>query len=246
MQTVLPALATLRRHTGLPHRIIVDEAHYLLDNTDVPDLLDVDAGGYTLVTYRASKLRSDLFATCEAIIVTRESDPQQVRALRALCHSCTGPKSEGEWALLFESLVVGEAVALPVTEEAAGDVRRIRLSPRLTPHVRHLAKYVDLPVSDDHAFVFWRHGSPGRRAGTLREFVSIVEHSPVTALDGHFQRHDFSNWIMGVFGDYPLARTVRRIEDDYLAGGEPDVISSLAQAIRARYELIDPGQELNG
>jgi hydroxymethylpyrimidine pyrophosphatase-like HAD family hydrolase len=245
MQTVLPALATLRRQTGLPHRIVVDEAHYFLDDPHVPNVLDVASGGYTLVTYRASKLRSDLLARCEAIIVTRESDPQEVRALRALCHSCAGPKSESEWALLFESLVVGEAVALPVTEEAAGDVRRIRLSPRLTPHVRHLAKYVDLPVSEGHAFVFWRDGSPGRRARTLREFVSIMEHFPVTALDGHFQRHDFSNWIMGVFGDYPLAKTLRQIEDDYLAGVRLDVTWSLARAVRARYELIDPGPELN-
>lgn len=246
MQTVLPALATLKRHTGLPHRIIVDEAHYFLDDPNVPDILDTDAGGYTLVSYRASKLRKDLLATCEAIIVTRESDPQEVRALRALCHSCSGPKSESEWALLFESLVVGEAVALPVTQEAAGDVRRIRLSPRLTPHIRHLAKYVDLPVSERHAFVFWWDGAPGRRARTLREFVSIVEHSPVTALDGHFQRHDFSNWIMGVFGDYPLAKTLRQIEDEYIAGVRVDVTSSLARALRARYELIDLGPESNG
>jgi hydroxymethylpyrimidine pyrophosphatase-like HAD family hydrolase len=246
LHTALPALATLRRHTGLPHRIIVDEAHYFLDDPHVPDVLDVDAGGYTLVTYRASKLRSDLLATCQAIIVTRESDPQEVQALRALCHLCEGSKTEGEWVQLFESLVLGEAVALPVTEEAGGDVRRIRLSPRLTPHVRHLAKYVDLPVSEGHAFVFWKDGSPGRRARTLREFVSIVEHSPTTALDGHLRRRDFSNWIAGVFGDYPLARTLRQIEDDCLAGGRPDVPSSLAQAVRSRYELIDPGPESNG
>ena len=246
MQTVLPALATLRRHTGLPHRIIVDEAHYFLDDPHMPDILDIAAGGYTLVSYRASKLRRDLLVTCEAIIVTRESDPQEVRALRALCHSCTGPKSENDWAQLFESLVIGEAVALPVTEEAGGDVRRIRLSPRLTPHVRHLAKYVDLPVSEGHAFVFWRDGSPGRRARTLREFVSIVQQSPVPALEGHLRRRDFSNWIAGVFGDYPLAKTLRQIEDDFVAGGRPDVAISVAQAVRARYELINPEAESNG
>ena len=72
-----------------------------------------------------------------------------------------------------------------------------------------------------------------------------MEQSPVTELDGHFQRHDFSNWIMGVFGDYPLAKTLREIEDDYLAGVRLDVTSSLARAVRARYELIDPGPELN-
>jgi hypothetical protein len=246
MHATLPALATLRRHAGLPHRIIVDEAHYFLDDPHMPDILDIGAGGYTLVTYRASKLRSDLLATCAAIIVTRESDPQEVRALRALCHSCAGSKSEDEWAQLFESLVIGEAIALPITAEAGGDVRRIRLSPRLTPHVRHLAKYVDLPVSEGHAFVFWRDGSPGRRARTLREFVSIVEHSPAAALEGHLRRRDFSTWIAGVFGDYPLSKTLGQIEDDYQAGGKPDVASSVARAIRARYEQIDPGPESNG
>ncbi|MGP0073195.1 MAG: HAD hydrolase family protein [Bryobacteraceae bacterium] len=247
LHTVLPALATLRRHTGLPHRIIVDEAHYFLDDPHAPELLDLDVSGYTLVTYRASKLRRDLLATCQAIIVTRESDPKEVRELRALCGSCAGSKTESEWARLFESLVFGEAVALPITQEAAGDVRRIRLAPRLTPHVRHLAKYVDLPVSERHAFVFWRNGSQsGRRARTLREFVSILEQSPATALDGHLSRRDFSNWIAGVFGDYPLANTLRRIENDYRGIGTPEVASSLMQAIRARYEFVGPSTESNG
>jgi hydroxymethylpyrimidine pyrophosphatase-like HAD family hydrolase len=246
LHTVLPALATLRRHTGLPHRIILDEAHYFLDDPHTPELLDLDVSGYTLVTYRASKLRRDLLATCQAIIVTRESDPNEVRELHALCDSCEGSKTESEWAQLFESLVFGEAVALPITQEAKGDVRRIRLAPRLTPHVRHLAKYVDLPVSEGHAFVFWRSGSPfGGRARTLREFVSIVEHSPATALGGHLRRRDFSSWIAGVFGDYPLAKTLRRIEDGYRTVATPDVVSSLVQAIRARYEFIGSGPESN-
>ena len=241
MHTVLPALATLRRHTGLPHRIVVDEAHYFLDDPNAPTLLDADAGGYTLVTYRASTLRSELLATCQAIIVTRESDPHEVHALHAMCRSCEGSKSESEWASLLENLVLGEATALPITEEAGGDVRRIRLAPRLTPHVRHLAKYVDLPVSEGRGFVFWSNGlRTGQRARTLREFVSIIEQTPTTALDGHLRRRDFSNWIAGVFGDYPLAKTVRRIEDDYLAGGKLEIASRLTQAVRARYELADP------
>ena len=125
-------------------------------------------------------------------------------------------------------------------------MRRIRLAPRLTPHVRHLAKYVDLPVSQGHAFVFWRDGSPsGGRARTLREFVAIVEQSPATALEGHLRRRDFSKWIAGVFGDYPMSMTLRRIEDDYNAAGTPEAAASLVQAIRARYELIDSGPESN-
>ncbi len=241
LHSVLPALATLRRHTGLPHRIVVDEAQYFLDHPDAPDLLDLESSGYTLVTYRASKLRPELLAATQAVIVTRESDPHEVRALYAMCGSCEGAMSETEWEQMFEGLVLGEAVMLPVTEEAQGEVRRIRLAPRLTPHVRHLAKYVDLPVPESRAFVFWRDASmSGQRARTLREFVAIVEQSPAHVLDGHLRRNDFSRWIADVFGDYPLAKTLRQVECDYGTGTTADVASHIVQAVRARYELVGP------
>jgi hypothetical protein len=237
---VLPALATVRRQTGLPHRIVLDEAHHFLHDVDVADLLDLDLNGYTLVSYRASRLHRDVLAASQAIIVTCESDPQEVRALYALCHSCEGRLREPEWERLLGGLVIGEAVVLPITEEAEGDVRRIRLAPRLTPHVRHLAKYTDIALPDRQAFVFWRDGQPsGRRAGTLREFVDCVERTPAAELDSHLRRADFSRWIAGVFGDYPLARTVKQIEDEYRAGQAFDVAASLGLAVRSRYELID-------
>jgi hypothetical protein len=100
------------------------------------------------VTYRASTLRSDLLAASDAVIVKRESNPQEVRAPRALCGSCTGAMNEDQSTQLFESLVPGEAVALPITEEAEGYVRRIHLAPGLTPQIRHLIKYLDLPAPE--------------------------------------------------------------------------------------------------
>jgi len=35
VQTLLPLLMTMRRRTGLPHKILLDEAHYFLAGTDV-------------------------------------------------------------------------------------------------------------------------------------------------------------------------------------------------------------------
>lgn len=190
---------------------------------------------------RASKLHCDLLAASQAVIVTRESDPHEVGALYALCRSCENHMTEQEWGQLLGNLVIGEAIALPITEEAEGAVRRIRLAPRLTPHVRHLAKYIDIPVSEGRAFVFWHDGSPmERRARTLREFVAVLEQLPAAAFDGHLHRGDFSSWIANVFGDYPLANTVRGVEDDYRTGILPDVATSLVQAIRSRYEFIEP------
>ena len=241
LRSVLPALAMLRRHTGLPHHIVVDEAHYFLHDSDVRDLLDLDLSGYILVTYRASRLHSDLLAASQAVIVTRESDPYEVGALFALCRPCESHSTENELGKVLGNLVIGEAVVLPVTEEAEGDVRRIRLSPRLTPHVRHLSKYIDIPVPDGRAFVFWRDGSPtGRRARTLREFAAVLEQFPAAAFDGHLRRGDFSSWIANVFGDYPLASAVSQVEDDYRKGGISDVATSLLEAIRSRYEFIEP------
>jgi hydroxymethylpyrimidine pyrophosphatase-like HAD family hydrolase len=241
LRTVLPALATLRHHTGLPHRIIVDEAHYFLHDVDVSGLLDLELNGYTLVSYRASRLHRDVLTASQAIVVTRESDPHEVRALFALCQSCQGRRSEPEWEELLGGLAIGEAVVLPVTEEAQGEIRRIHLKPRLTPHVRHLAKYIDIPVSEGRAFVLWRDGSmTDDRARTLRDLVGLFERSPVSALDGHLRRRDFSRWIGDVFGDYPLAKTVRQLEQDYLSGTVADLPAALAQAVRSRYEFLEP------
>jgi len=247
LRTVLPAVATLRRHTGVPHRMVVDEAHYFLHGPDVRQLLDLDLNGYTLVTYRASELHRDILAASQAIIVTRESDPREVRALFALCNMCDRPTSETEWQELLSNLALGEAVVLPITEETEGQVRRIRLAPRLTPHVRHQAKYVDIPVPNGRAFVFWHDGKPaGLRARTLREFATVLAQTPMTALDGHLRRGDFSRWIADVFGDHPLAKDVRRLEEDYRTGGMADVVPGVVEAIRRRYQFVDSFAEVPG
>jgi hypothetical protein len=240
LHTILPSLATLRRQTGLPQHIVVDEAHYFLHGPDVHQLLDLDLNGYTLVTYRASQLHPDILAASQAIIVTCESDPREVRALFELCSGCDGKTSEAEWEDLLSRLALGDAVALPITEEAEGEVRRIRLAPRLTPHVRHQTKYIDIPVPAGRAFVFWRDGKPaGLRARTLREFAAAVEQTPAAGLEGHLRRGDFSRWIADVFGDYPLAKIVAAIEDDHRSGGR-EAVPRIVEAIRLRYQFVDP------
>jgi hypothetical protein len=233
MRNLLPALAVLRRRTGLPHRIVLDEAHYFLQDPESRKLLDLELSGYTLVTYRASELCGDALKASQAVLVSRESDPKEIRSLRSLCSTCSLDRGEEEWNDLFQSLVIGEA---------QGDVRKIHLAPRLTPHVRHLAKYIDIPVSESRAFVFWRGGSPtGQRARTLREFVGVIERSPAKDLDGHFRRKDFSRWITGVFGDYRLGNAMSDLEEDYAMGGHSEVVANIAMEIRNRYDVLTDG-----
>ena len=246
VQNLLPSVAILRRYTGLPHRIVVDEAHYFLHGESSRELLDLDVLSYILVSYRASSLHRSILASSKVIIVTRESNPKEVAILRQLCGTCAGRMNEDEWIQQLGNLPIGEAAALPITSEAEGDLTRIHLTPRLTPHIRHVAKYIDLPVSENNQFVFWKDGRISeKRARTLRELIAVLETWPASAFRDHLKRGDFSRWIADVFGDYPLAKTVEKIEDDYRAGNSPEALEDLVQAIRGRYDFVDPLSDLH-
>jgi hypothetical protein len=233
--SLLSLLVDVRRQTGVPHRIVVDEAHYFLHDAEVTRLLDLDLAGYTLITYQASGIHPDILAATEAIIVTRESDPREIRALRAL-HGGNG--SEAEWENVLSNLAINEAVLLPNTEEACGSLCRFRVAPRMTAHVRHQHKYLDMPLPENKAFIFVQNGSQtGRRARTLKEFAAIVAVAPPAMLDGHLRNRDFSRWIADVFRDYTLAAEVKDLEDQYRLGRIPDINDALVQVLQDRYAL---------
>jgi hydroxymethylpyrimidine pyrophosphatase-like HAD family hydrolase len=237
IRAVLPALNVLRRRTGLPHRILLDEAHYYLHDANAGGLLDFERNGYTIVTYCASRLPTAVLAATEVMIVTCESNSVELEALRACCARCGGIDA-ARWSILG-SLPVGQAAVLPVTEEAGGDLRLFTIAPRLTPHVRHREKYVDVPVSAHQAFVFHPSGqATARRVRTLREFVQELE-TAAPHLEGYIMRGDFSRWIRDVFGDGPLAGELQALEDRHRAGTHDDTLAEIANAVRARYDLAE-------
>jgi len=237
VRAVLPALNLLRRRTGLPHRILIDEAHYYLHDNDAAQLLDFERNGYTIVTYWASRLPQALLDGTEVMIVTCESNPAEMDALRARCGRCA-QIDVSRWAVLGH-LRVGQAVALPLTEEAGGDLRLFTIAPRLTTHVRHREKYVDVPVSSHRAFAFNANGQPTHRVRTLRQFVAELENTPPTLLTGYIARSDFSRWITDVFGDRALAGELRALEERHRAGGRDDTVSQMVSAVRGRYDLAE-------
>jgi len=114
---VLPALNVMRRRTGLPHRILLDEAHYFLNDAGSPHLLDLDTNGYTVVTYCASRLPQELLAATEVMLVTCESSPAEIDALRKRGAACQQVETRLRWSALGH-LAQGQAVAPPITEEA--------------------------------------------------------------------------------------------------------------------------------
>ncbi len=235
--TLLPLLMAWRRRTGLPHKILLDEAHYYLGGSAGPGLTDPELGGYIFVTYRVSSLAMSIRGCPDnVVLITRETDAREAAALLDLCR----PSPSGASADMFAALATNEAALLPGAEESGGRVRRFRLAPRLTSHVRHRTKYLDMPVMEHHAFVFADDGHR-ERARTLKEFIAIVAAMPENRLRPYLERHDVSNWLAGVFRDHSLAAHVRKLEQRVGTDNGKDIGADIIQAIRARYETADEG-----
>ena len=232
---VMPMISRIRQSTGLPHRLLLDEAHYFLNDTRELARADLTARGFILVTYMASRLHPDALREGGVMLVTRATDPKEIESLADACGArALAPAWEG----VFSGLAVDEAALLPGADEADGKLRRIRLAGRLTSHVRHRNKYVDVPVAARHAFVFATHaGLHGEKAATLREFVQLLDQCPAAAREGHVRRGDFSRWILDVFGDRSLASTLGQLEENWRLGRISDINGAIIAAVRERYEF---------
>ncbi|MGE0815245.1 MAG: HAD hydrolase family protein [Vicinamibacterales bacterium] len=231
IQDLLPALARLRGQGGLPHRIVVDEAHYFLRHLGPAVVEDLSHGGYTLVTYRPADLGDAVMRQMGVVIATRHTDPREAAALARWT-----AVNAGTLAATLASLSVSEAVLLPPAEEAHRGIVRFAVAPRLTAHVRHRHKYADLPVPRAERFVFsFAPGLPA--AASLAGLAAMLEQLPPEALDHHLRHHDFSRWLSDVFRDDALARDVREVERAYALHGAPDAAAAVVAAIRERYDL---------
>jgi hypothetical protein len=245
IRSVLPELNVMRRRMGTPHRIVIDEGHYFLSEAISDRLLDLDFNGYTVVTYWPSQLPKELVAATEVILVTRESNREEIEALKGHCHACRHVRGPA-WDVL-PVLRLDQAVALPITAESGADLQVFTIGERLTPHVRHRQKYVDVPVRDSRAFVFRADGrAPTVRARTLREFVAALDDLDMTRADGYLRRGDFSRWIADVFGDHALARELQAQERAYVDAQSADALVRIADAVRSRYELTEEDAAIAG
>jgi len=235
-RVLLARLQELRRATGLPHRVVVDEAHYFLHDEDVAATLDLDEGGFLLVSYRPSLIAPALLDSAEIVITTRLSDADEVAALEGRF----GSGAEPSWRERLAGLGIGEAVLLRgpgefrEPGEAGEPVVPFSVSRRLTAHVRHREKYRSVPVPADRAFVFRRGGDgKARTVRTLEDFVAALDGEPPFA--EHLAAHDFSRWLRGVFADRMLAARVEKIERQWAVDPGCRPHERIAAAVRRRY-----------
>ncbi len=215
-------IRALRQERGVPHWVVLDEAHYSLHPEGVADeVLGVDDRGFCLVTHRASWLRPRVVHSVDVFVLACTTRAEELRFLRAHLPSAA-----------IESVLDQLPEREFLLAERDGRAMTFVPPPRLTSHVRHLHKYTDRLLAPHHRFLFRTPGGlPVVTTGTLTEFVSALARVDDDVLAHHAARGDFSRWVLDVFGDPVAGAHLRKVERRWTRGEIGDLRQALAQPL---------------
>jgi hydroxymethylpyrimidine pyrophosphatase-like HAD family hydrolase len=233
VETALARAGHLRRTVGLPHWIVLDEAHYFLHGTGLPDPSLLAAKGIGAVTYRPSRLGASVAGAFDALLLSRTTDAGELAFLRELLCAC--PDASRVVAAL-PTLPSGEFVLARPRGASGCTALTFEAIPRQTAHVRHRGKYADAHLSPEHRFLF--RDEAGRvvaTADSLRAFGEAVAAVPAPSLAHHAGRGDFSRWVRDVFADQVLGQALEKLEARWRRGELADLGRAIAAAVHWRY-----------
>jgi HAD superfamily hydrolase (TIGR01484 family) len=225
---LIRALRPVRERKFRPHWIVLDEAQeFLFEGNEVTSLLRpmLETGGWTIVSYRPDRLSISVLASLHHLLLTRITD----RAIEAcLSTHCSGCALEGA---RLDQIPMGSALL------CGGDIVRMRPAIRRVPHVRHLYKYLDLPLPPGKRFVFrTEKGHLGIEAASLYELSRLIPTLPLESLEYHDRREDFVKWAEGTLGDAGLAARLRKVANRRYEGDE--LREAINQVVSTHYEEL--------
>jgi hypothetical protein len=230
---VLAAVAAVRSASGLPHWLLVDEAHHVApaEGSPATALLDVSGESLVLITLSAEHLARDARRTVTAVASTDHAAFRS--ALDAL-------RADGRPARPWggddaRPLEQGEAL-LARLGDAAPAPTRFRVARREVHHRRHVRKYAEGELPPDRSFFFrGPAGALNLRAANLKRFCELAEGVDEATWMWHLRRGDYSAWVRRDIKDAELADEIAAAERD---GGEaPASRQRVLEAVRRRYAV---------
>lgn len=193
---------------GLPHWIVLDEAHASLRRDGQPErLFDTNRKGHLLVTFDPTRLPDHVIDRLDvAVIIPGADNVEPVLSSFGCDRAHFGSAARGAG--------VGDAVILRRTASSGPTVERVTVSTRRTGHVRHLHKYAEGQLAEGRRFYFRnsRDQLVGVPAGNLEEFHSQILACEPDVIEHHALAHDFSRWIRDVLLDEEAASAVEAAE----------------------------------
>jgi hydroxymethylpyrimidine pyrophosphatase-like HAD family hydrolase len=233
---LMAALEATRDASGIPHWLVIDEAHYFFGpQSPCLKYLNSPTGCFCLVTYRPSLLASEAFNAVGAHIFTiTKIEEERYFATKVLqAHPALGLAAhtaldalEPPRVGLFMANLPSNAWQVFVPGE------------RVTRHAHHARKYADTRLPENKAFRFLNGGAP-LTVHNMNEFYQAIQTVSLSSIRHHLGAGDFSRWVSEVMGDQQLARGLRKLERAMPAGAAPDRAEILAH-IQDHY-LIQEG-----
>ena len=225
---VLGVVAAVRSTSGVPHWLILDEAHHVLpaDGSPAAELLRAGPESLCMITLAIEDLAPEARTLPTAIGSTElAAFASAVKASRDGTVPIAipgGPLERGEAALAW-------------LDERPRAVR-FRVARRRVQHRRHVRKYTEGELPPDRSFFFrGPEGALNLRAANLTRFVELADGVDETTWAHHLARGDYSAWVRDMIKDPDLATQVAALET---AGDRPvESRRRVLEAIRARYAV---------
>jgi hydroxymethylpyrimidine pyrophosphatase-like HAD family hydrolase len=229
---VLGVVTAVRSVTGLPHWLIIDEAHHVLpaEGSSAAELLQPGAESLALITLAAKELSPPVRRLPTLVASTEtaafQEGVQSVLGARGL--PPTSPPFEGP------PLERGEAALGWLEPEPR--IARFRVGKRRVQHRRHVRKYTEGELPPDRSFYFrGPTSSLNLRAANLARFVELAEGVDEATWGHHLQQGDYSTWVRAMIKDAELAGEVASVERAGLPPGESR--RQVVERIRQRYAV---------
>ena len=220
VESALTALEAERVLTGIPHWVLIDEAHYFFpEPAHAIQRLRNPSGNFILVTYRPSFIASEIYAAIDAYVMMGSRVEEERYFLTTLLQA-RGPRELTPRKALME--VESPQAGLLLATPAGPRWQIFTPVDRVTDHAHHARKYAETLLPEDKAFRFlYTNGSIPVLARSVIEFYQAIQIVPVASLRHHLLAGDFSRWFALILGDEKVATGLRKIEQATPNGAIP-------------------------
>jgi hydroxymethylpyrimidine pyrophosphatase-like HAD family hydrolase len=229
----LGAIAAVHSAQGLPHWLIVDEAHHIVpaEGSTAVELLPRAGHSLALATLTADQIAREVR---QAVGVLASTDAVAFRqALRTLATDRGDP---GHPPKLSDNLQRGEALLATLADRPPGAVR-FRVDRREAQHRRHVRKYAEGELPPDRSFYFrGPQAALNLRAANLKRFCELAEGVDEATWSFHLARRDYSAWMRDMIKDEQLADEVATLEGN-AARSPGDARRLVLEMVRRRYAV---------
>jgi len=229
---VLAVVASVRSSTGLPHWLIIDEAHHVLpaEGSPAADLVRRGAEGLALITLDPAELAPAVRPLLNVVAST------ELAAFEVGVRTVLAARTDRNGALTVGGPPLERGEAALAWLEPTPRAVRFRVSRRRVHHRRHVRKYTEGELPPERSFFFrGPAGALNLRAANLVRFAELAEGVDEATWSHHLTAGEYSAWVRQMIKDPELADEIAVIEKAGAAPGESR--RQALERVRARYAV---------